>query len=152
MAKTPRAARKAPVKYSVELGKKIAERIAGGESWLQMSKEDKTPAYPTLWLWKEKHPEFAEAMARARAISADWKADKALEVAEQRGTPTLHVNTLMKQAAQIAPARWGSKAGSEGAAGPRTLVIRVRHFERVEAPDGSAFVRELLPAPKEPGQ
>jgi hypothetical protein len=145
MAKSPKAGRKARVEYSKAKGLAIAKRIASGASWSRLCHEKGMPAYPTLYVWMRKHPEFAEAMAQARTMAADWKADEALEVARERGTPTLEVNTLMTHAARMAPTRWGPKAGlDEAADAPKRLVIVIRNFVPVTLPDGQVISRELL--------
>lgn len=41
------------------------------------------PAIQTLWVWKEKHPEFLEQSARARADSADVYNDRRQKKADE---------------------------------------------------------------------
>lgn len=107
------------------------------------------PCYSSLYVWRARHPDFAEALEIAREMAADRKADTALEVAQgaEKGVQgdRLRVTTLMQQAALDAPERWGGKApGREREAPePVEIIFSVRHFERVVGPDGRAFVREL---------
>jgi hypothetical protein len=139
------------VRYSARVSKRICERLAKGESWTSISQREGMPSYPVFYVWQRTRPEFAQAVAIARQIGAEFKADKALAVAAQATSATvqadrLHVGTLMKHAALTAPRQWGARAeAADGGAddGKLVLEIRVRRFERVVGPDGQAFVREL---------
>jgi hypothetical protein len=140
------------VRYSAKLTERICERLARGEAWRTVCQERGMPSYTTFYLWQRRHPEFAQAVAVARQMGADYKADKALEVAASSTSATvqadrLHVGTLMKHAALTAPRRWGARAEAPESGGREKTVleVRVRRFERVVGPDGRAFVRELKP-------
>jgi|GEM_PF-2454593 len=150
------------VKYGPKVVEKICARLTQGETWFDMCNTDGLPSYTTFYTWQEKHPEFAEAVFKARQQGADFCADEALRVAQAATRETVQqdrllVTTLMRRAALIAPKAWGGK-GEKGGAGaskdgaavtapaaPLEVVFRVRHFERVVGEDGRAFVRELLP-------
>ena len=51
----------------------------------------------------------------------------------------------MQRAALLAPLRWGGRSAGAGKAEPVEVIFRMRHFERVEGPDGKAFLREIKP-------
>ena len=79
-----------PTRYSHELAEKICDLIRSGKSERQICAMKGMPALQTLWVWKEKHPEFLEQSARARADSADVyndrrqkKADELYEIAKE---------------------------------------------------------------------
>lgn len=179
MAKTPgQRVREAPpkkipdadgvstmVRYSPRITERICDHLARGEAWVNICKAPGMPSYNAYFVWQKRHPEFARAVALARQAGADLKADRALEVAQKTTSATvqadrLHVGTLLKHAALIAPRQWGARAaagegdgagGGQGAGahggrrGKTVLEIRIRRFERVVGPDGIAFVRELKP-------
>jgi hypothetical protein len=144
------------VRYSARATERICERLAKGEAWQNLCKEPGMPSYSVFYDWQRRHAEFAEAVAIARQIGADFKADKALEVASKATSATvqadrLHVGTLLKHAALTAPRRWGARAEApESGREKVVLEIRVRRFERVVGPDGRAFVRELKPEGEAP--
>lgn len=136
------------VRYSEDVADEICTRIAMGEAWYQMCSTGRMPAYGTLYQWMGRYPDFAEAVARARQMAADYKADKALVVAEATTPATvsadrLKVSTLMKHAALQAPGQWGRKAEARGE--DRRIVIVVRDFVPVLGPDGVLRAQEVLP-------
>ena len=65
-----------PTRYSHELAEKICDLIRSGKSERQICAMKGMPSIQTLWVWKEKHPEFLEQSARARADSADFYNDR----------------------------------------------------------------------------
>ena len=140
------------VRYGHKVATRVCERIAGGESWFRICNSDGLPSYTTLYAWAAKYPEFGRALAEARQMAADLRADKALAVAEASTAATasadrLHVSALQWHAGKSAPGRWGAKAddGWSDGAGGRRLVVEVRQFERAWDEAGKPFVREVLP-------
>jgi hypothetical protein len=144
-----------PVRYSQAIARKICQRLAAGEVWFKICGTDALPAYGTLYDWRRRFPEFAKALAEAREMAADLRADKALVVAEAAVAGTvaadrLHIDALKWRAAKDAPERYGVAKVAAGAVGPldagaRKLVIEVRQFERAWREDGTPYVREVLP-------
>lgn len=141
-------------RYGEALWRRLCERIANGEIWRRFCNTDGMPSYSTLYDWRDKHPEFAAALKRARDIAADNRAEKALEVAEEATAATvsadrLHVNTLLWHASHGAPHRYGAKAGAAAVkpakSEPRRIVIEIRKFVPVRTPDGKLITREILP-------
>ena len=140
--------------YTPELGAQICEAMSEGEPWQAICLRDKMPAYSTLYLWMQRYPEFGRAVEHARTASADWKAHRALQVAEMatRDTATqdrLHAGMLMRHAAAITPTRWGGKVTTprpaSGSGKAKILAVRVRVFEPFERPDGRVVTREVFP-------
>jgi hypothetical protein len=143
------------VRYSKKIAREICERLASGEVWFRICNTGHMPSYGTLYDWRRRHPEFAEAYAQAREMAADLMADKALAVAEAATAGTvsadrLHVSTLQWRAAKAAPRRYGARAGAEDEDGaengeaPR-LIVEVRRFEKAQRPDGTFYTREIFP-------
>lgn len=140
------------VRYSPAVVAMVCGDLAAGHTWDQIEAMPGRPSYHAMYMWRKRHPEFAEAVDAARAFGADRCADRALAVAEQATEETvrrakLQVDTLMQRAALLAPERWSARGGGAAAAKPQPLevVFSVRHFEKVIGPDGKAFVREILP-------
>lgn len=149
--KTAGARRRAPVRYSQELGKRICARLARGERWFEMAGEAGLPEYSSLYAWKARHPEFAEGLAKAREMAADYCADLAISVAEGMTKETVQrdrvlIDALLKRAAVTAPATWGGKGdvvSKKDKPQQVAVVFYARQFEKVIGPDGKAFVREI---------
>jgi hypothetical protein len=147
------------VRYSKRVTEEICRRIARGEVWHRICNTDGLPSYDSLYQWRRKYPDFAEAFAQAREIAADLHADKVLVVAEQSTAATvqadrLHVGALQWHAGKAAPKRYGSRAGEDPAhdGEPRRLVIEIRRFETAYRADGTAYTREILPGGEEDGR
>lgn len=146
------------VKFTPDLAREIVERLSKGEAWSRMCLEREMPSYSTLYLWSAKFPDFGRAVAQARAMAADAKAEQALDVAEATSTSTvqgdrLRVSTLMLHAARMAPKRWSTRAENPGEEdlAPRFEPprFRIRHFSRVVLPDGTKTVEEAFPGGEE---
>ncbi|WP_337187007.1 hypothetical protein [Phenylobacterium sp.] len=153
MGRKPGVGRKSgrPVRFSRLLAEAICERLAQGERWSEMSKEDGMPGYVTFYTWLEKKPGFAAQVAAARRMAADYCVDQALKVAEAATKDTasadrLRVDTLLKRATQVATEGRDDRAA---AAQPDTrrveVVFYARHFERYTDADGRQAVREVVP-------
>ena len=72
-----------PSIYSPELAAKICELIRSGKSERQICAMKGMPAIQTLWVWKQKHPDFLEQSARARADSAEFYNDQRQKKADE---------------------------------------------------------------------
>jgi hypothetical protein len=137
------------VRYGPKPAKAICERLARGDVWFKICNSEGMPSYTTLYAWIKKHPEFAEQVAQAREMFADACADKALITAEESAPSTvqcdrLRVGVLQWRAAKAAPRKYGSRAEEDGT-GEQRLIVEIRRFERAERPDGTSYVREMLP-------
>jgi hypothetical protein len=134
------------VKYSPEVVQDICERIARGEIWSRIGGSEGLPDYSTLYDWRDRHPEFAEAYARARAIAKQVCVDEVLAVAKDATRETvqqdrLHIGSLKWQVARAD----GIEAKESGwsLSKNQRLVIEVRKFERAWRADGTPYVREI---------
>lgn len=78
-----RAKKGRPSIYSPELAAKICELIRSGKSERQICAMKGMPAIQTLWVWKQKYPDFLEQSARARADSAEFYNDQRQKKADE---------------------------------------------------------------------
>lgn len=134
------------VRYSPKIAREICERIAEGGAWSAICKDERMPSYSTLYGWCERHPEFADALTRARLMAADRFADRVLEVADAATSATasgdrIRVGALQWRAAKAAPHLYGRKA--EDRVEQRKIIVEVRKFEKVIGPDGRTYLREI---------
>ena len=78
-----RAKKGRPSIYSPELAAKICQLIRSGKSERQICAMKGMPAIQTLWVWKQKYPDFLEQSARARADSAEFYNDQRQKKADE---------------------------------------------------------------------
>ena len=127
----------------------VLERLAVGEAWSQISREPEMPCYSAIYARADRNRDFAARFAKARVMAADSRADEALEVIREGGTPAQKANLLMTQAARMNGKRWGVKAETEPQAEAPVLLQIVRH-EKVTLEDGSVVVRKVSSRRKVP--
>ncbi len=132
MAKTAKAKKTGrPTKYTPTLAESICESMSSGESLTSICSAEGMPKRTTVVGWQGQHDEFATSYARARIAYADAIFDEAIEIADDASgdwtTRTkngenvrvvdheniqrarLRVETRMKAAAKINPAKYGDK-------------------------------------------
>jgi hypothetical protein len=137
-------------KYEPKWGKAIAEKLADGKSWVEICAEDRMPTLMTVHTWLARHPDFAERVAKGRAVAADLWADEALRIARETTAASasadrLRVATLLGRAAVDSPQRWGGKAAPAERPEASEVSFRFRRFEKVVGPDGRTVLREVFP-------
>lgn len=129
MTKTKKTGR--PTKFTLDLAESICERLSSGESLTSICSAEEMPKRTTVVGWQGQHDEFATSYARARIAYADAIFDEAIEIADDSSrdwtTRTkngeeirvvdheniqrarLRVETRLKAAAKINPAKYGEK-------------------------------------------
>lgn len=128
-AKTKKTGR--PSRYTLDLAQSICERLSGGESLTSICVAAGMPKRTTVVGWQGQHDGFSTAYARARIAYADAIFDEAMEIADDssgdwttkvvRGEEVraveheniqrsrLRVDTRLRVAAKINPAKYGEK-------------------------------------------
>lgn len=71
-----------PTDYTPELAALICERIASGLSMRTVCKADDIPNAATVFLWIQRHKEFAEQYALATAARAHAHAEDTIDIAD----------------------------------------------------------------------
>lgn len=73
-----------PSKYTTEIGNKICERIANGETLLQICRDKNMPGRRTVhtWLLDDRKKEFQHNYAKAKDAQADYFFEEILDIAE----------------------------------------------------------------------
>lgn len=66
-----------PSLYEPELASKVINAVAAGQMLWNVCKEEWAPSWNCVWLWVNKHPEFSDALARARQYQCHAMADMA---------------------------------------------------------------------------
>ena len=122
--------------FSQEIADKVCERIAQGEPLRQICRDEKMPAWRTVYDWLDAEPEFAARIARARELGFDAIAQDALSIADetQEGVETtikadgsieekrgdmlghrkLRIETRLKLLAKWDPKRYGERTTLAG--------------------------------------
>jgi len=143
------------VKYGQKICDEICARIAAGEAWTNIANTGRMPSYATLYDWRRKHPEFAEALAQAREMAAELRADMAVLAAEAATKEDVQVARLKVAAYQKFAANptvhlrgeRRAKATRESAPDerPRRFIVEVRRWTKVTLPNGKVVLREVFP-------
>lgn len=99
-----------------------------GRTMKSFCEQQGMPKRRTIDDWKAKDPEFAAALARARAASAEALMDMAQEEADDRAEDPqrskVRIDTLAKRAAGILPSVWGTnRAQVEHSGGVQIMVV-----------------------------
>jgi hypothetical protein len=72
-----------PTKYNLGIALTICDRIADGESLVQITRDPSMPKKTAVYEWLLRHQEFAEIYARAREDQADSLADEIQAIADE---------------------------------------------------------------------
>jgi hypothetical protein len=73
-----------PSEYTPELATRICERMVDGETLRKICQDEDIPSRGTIFRWLTQHPEFEHSYKMAIELHADWMADKAQEIADDR--------------------------------------------------------------------
>jgi hypothetical protein len=101
-----------PALYTPELGLKVCERIANGESLRAIARDPETPALSTMWAWLESHPEFSARYARAREQQADKFAEEIVAIADEEEDPQkarVRIDARKWVASKLKPKSYGDR-------------------------------------------
>ena len=106
---------RSPTAFSAELVRTICERIAQGETWYAICREDGMPGYSTLYGWRRRFPEVDEMVCQAKEIAGDARFEAMMELVEE-GAPgaaadrRLTFDILKHQSERLAPGHYGKGA------------------------------------------
>ena len=133
---TPTKRKTRQSKFSPEIASEIIARISEGEPLAKICRDDGMPDPSTVWDWRERDQDFAQAIARAREIGHDRIASDTLEIADAT-PPTsddvaqskLRIWTRLQLLAKWDPKRYGERiqaehSGPNGGAIPFEAVVR----------------------------
>lgn len=120
-----------PSKYTKKISEQICARLADGEPLRQICRDQKMPAWRTVYDWKAAHPDFAARIASAREAGHDAIAQECLDIADETAHDTLstehgdrpntewisrsklRIETRLKLLAKWDPKRYGEKMTQE---------------------------------------
>lgn len=121
-----------PSGYTDELADLICERLAEGESLVQICKDDDMPGVSTVFRWLASNAAFRDTYARAREVQAERLADEIVEIADEGRRDTyiddegrertnydviarskLRVDARKWIASKLAPKKYGEKVQQE---------------------------------------
>ena len=129
------AKRGRPSTYSEKAADEICARLSDGEPLRQICRDDRMPAWRTVYSWLEANEDFSARFARARNLGFDAIAEEALEIADtpaegesrkvradgkeevthedMLGHRKLQIETRLKLLAKWDPKRYGEKMKQE---------------------------------------
>lgn len=135
--------------YCVATVEAICARVAAGEAVTAICADPDMPVAATVYAWRDRHPEFNNALYEAMDVRADRLFEQGWEMAQAATPKTAYVTQvrlahLRWHVGKLHPKRYGvlkalPPEGEEPAAvaPPQRTVISVRHFNL--APDGTVF-------------
>ena len=71
-----------PTKYTQKLADEICTRLAGGEPFSTICRDEHMPAFCTLWRWERAHPEFKAQTQMALEHGTHYLASDCLRIAD----------------------------------------------------------------------
>lgn len=102
-----------PSIYTPELGESILERLAAGESMVQICQGEEMPGLRTVMRWAAEDEKFGTEYARAREAQAEVMDDKILKAADEANkdpqAARVKVEAYKWRAAKLAPKRYGDR-------------------------------------------
>lgn len=122
--------------FDQKIADEICERIANGEPLRQICRDEKMPAWRTVYDWQAAHADFAARIAHARELGEDAIAQECMMIADTPmiGTKSvskatgmeiteadmiehrrLQIDTRLKLLAKWNPRKWGDKMAIGGA-------------------------------------
>lgn len=120
-----------PSTFTQEVADEICERLSQGEPLRQICRDERMPAWQTVYGWKAAHEDFSKRIAGAREAGFDAIAEECLEIADETAFDTvigengdransewisrskLRVETRLKLLAKWDPKRYGDKITNE---------------------------------------
>lgn len=107
-----------PTTYTQAIADELCSEMAGGELAIDVCERDNMPAYGTLHGWRERHPEFAKAYARAREMQAHALAERAVRAgrratAEDAAAARVRFDADRWLAARLDPRNYGDRTHSQ---------------------------------------
>ena len=123
-----------PSSYSDELAEDICERLASGESLVQICRDDSMPSRRTVLYWQEQNAAFCAMCARAREGQADFAHDEMMAIENQvlsglvpPDVARVALSSKQWRAAKLAPKKYGDKTTIEASA-----TVKVEHTRRLD--------------------
>jgi len=81
-----------PTDYNDEIAAKICGQLAEGISLKTVCKADDMPSTSTVFLWIQRHKEFSDKYAQAKAESADALTEEMLDIADNSSNDWMDAN------------------------------------------------------------
>lgn len=85
-----------PTAYTQELADEICDRLIGGELITQICQDAHMPCRQTVWLWREREPDFSDQYARAERLQTESLADDMLIRSRDESRDYLKVKRTLK--------------------------------------------------------
>ena len=119
-----------PVHWSPEVGQRVLDLVASGVPLYKVEGHAGMPNAWTLYEWRERHPEWAAALARARAVQADRLAYGGLEIVD--GCDGSSSSEVSKAREQGAYRQWLSGALNPDVYGSKSAGVTINLGTKIE--------------------
>ena len=136
------------VPYSPELGRKICERIANGESLRKICSEPGMPARMSVFRWIRANGDFAEEYAVARQMQGDYMDDLILETAYECDpsnfrAASVKISAFQWRAMKLRPREYGERKAVE-LSGPDRAPLTSVNLNTTNPVEASRVYQELI--------
>ncbi len=136
------------VPYSPELGRKICERIANGESLRKICSEPGMPARMSVFRWIRANGDFAEEYAAARQMQGDYMDDLILETAYECDpsnfrAASVKISAFQWRAMKLRPREYGERKAVE-LSGPDRAPLASVNLNTTNPVEASRVYQELI--------
>lgn len=115
--------------YTIEESQRIVALVREGKTIKEIASLPDFPSLHLIYSWKNRHPDFAQALAKAKADRAEYFRDKAVEILEEHieeedlKVAKFKFDGYTKLASQDNPAEYGQKR-EEGGNAPTQIIIQ----------------------------
>lgn len=112
-----------PSDYRPELVQRVINALEGGLLLREVGRLEWAPDHATIYRWAEAHPDFRDALARARKAGADRMAEECVTLADNVDTDSPHGSArVSKVREQIGVRQWLAKSLDRDTYGDRPAV------------------------------
>lgn len=115
------------ITWSEDVGQQILEHVASGKTWRQIAAMPAMPSVMTMFEWRDRHPEWANGLARARKAHADELAAHGKAILEAVDPDSKFGSARVQKANSLANYdQWLAKSYDRDTYGERPTVVAVQ--------------------------
>jgi hypothetical protein len=129
-----------PPQFCPATAQQIAARVSEGETMTSILSDPMMPSGSTVWMWRQRFPEFEEALQLARSVMAERFSDLGWEMAMAATPETafltkVRLSQLRWMTTIMAPHTHGRMKAVDPPAAPDVLNVTVRNFQTEVNPE-----------------
>ena len=121
-----------PSKYSPALADEICRRLAEGESFARICRDEDMPDFSTIWRWERAHPEFAEQTQMALQHGTHFIAHDCIRIADDTEMDVPNRKLMVDTRLRLI-GKWNRKAYGDKLAVEQTRALQDASDEELKA-------------------